>query len=104
MENVDQKTNSIRKRTKPLEKQSKYLRAKHIAYRYEVSRSHVDIMVDRGVIPPPITLDGKIRVWPRRVIEALDNRRDAKYLEKIIEAGFDVPQELQDSKLAGYSR
>ena len=70
----------------------KYLRIKHLMQRYGCSRGHVKNMVKRGILPPPMSVNG-VQQWPMPVIEELDRERDQAYYDQLEAQGFKIPED-----------
>jgi hypothetical protein len=71
----------------------KYLRIKNLMVRYECSRGHITNLIDDGVLPPPMLVNG-IKQWPEALIDALDRQREKDYYDNLKSQGFDIPKIL----------
>ena len=76
-------------------KHRKYLRIKNMMERYSCSRGYISILVEKGVLPPPMILN-KVKQWPVAVIDALDKQRDREYFQMLRDNGFAVPENLDE--------
>lgn len=50
--------------------EARYMNAQAVADYLSISRNMVDILVDRGKLPPPIPLTNRLKRWDRRAIDA----------------------------------
>lgn len=61
---------------------------------FNCSRGHIDNLINAGAIPPPLVLNG-IKLWPAKMIEAIDQEREKEYYKSFREQGFHVPDALR---------
>ena len=81
------------KKNEVREKENPYFKTNDMAGLHGCSRSHVPNLVEQGVIPQPLIIGG-VKVWPKKLIKALNKQREERYFESLRAQGFEIPDNL----------
>lgn len=77
----------MKKKPAKKENEQRYFRYNDLAKRYGFSRGHLWCMVERGEYPPPMEL-GRIKVWPKEIVELYDKKIVENYKAMLRREGF----------------
>lgn len=76
-----------KKSAKKKEPEPMFFRYNHLAKRYGFSRAHLWHMIERGEFPPPMEL-GRIKMWPKDIVEKYDKKIIDNYKLMLKREGF----------------